>query len=129
MSLKTSSKDSKIFSFISENREGSTSSLVVPSLYLNLERMIPSEVQLKEDMEAPNHTVVDMVTMEDTVATSHMATEVATVETNHMVVAEATKVATKEATSLVIEEVPRAASPTTEPSLLATLASIAKSLM
>ena len=44
-------------------------------------------------------------------------------------VAEATKVATKGATNLEIEVAPREASPMIEPSSLATLGSIAKSLM
>ena len=104
---------------------------VAPSHSLNSEKTIPSEVPFKEDTEAANHTVVDMVTTEDMVATSHMVTEVATVvATSHTEVAEATKVATKGATRLAAIEVePRAASPTTEPCSWATWASIAKRLM
>ena len=91
--------------------------------------MIPSEALFKGDMEVANPMVVDMVTMLDMAATSHMATEEATVVTNHTVVAEATKVGTKGATNLEIEVAPREASPMIEPSSLATLGSIAKSLM
>ena len=118
MCLKISSKDSKIFSFTSENREGSTSSSAGPSLFLNSEKTIPSEAPSKGDTEVASPMVaVATVIMVDTGATSRTAaTEVATVAaTSHtVVVAGATKAATKGATAVAIEEVaPREGSPTT----------------
>lgn len=134
MCLKISSKDSKIFSFTSENREGSTSSSAGPSLSPNSEKTIPSEAPSKGDTEVASPMVAAAtVIMVDTVATSRTAaTEVATVAaTSHtVVVAGATKVATKAATAVAIEEVvPREGSLTTGLCSWATSASIAKSLM
>ena len=135
MCLKISSKDSKIFSFTSENREGSTSSSAGPSLSPNSEKTIPSEAPSKGDTEVASPMVaVATVIMVDTVATSRTAaaTEVATVAaTSHtVVVVGATKVATKAATAAAIEEVvPREGSPTTGLYSWATSASVARSLM
>lgn len=129
MSTKISSKDSKIYLFTSENKEESTSSSAVQSLFPSSERMILSEVRSKEGTEVASHMVAATATMVATEETSHMVTEEDTVATNHMEVAEGTKVATKGATNLATEVMARAVNPMIEPSLLATLASIARSLM